>query len=273
MQSKNLSYILFLDINGTLTNNLLPISQPVKLAISSINNDLRIVLITGRSLSSTILIADELDLSCYAITEGGARIIDDQKRTILLSCIVEKTAKKVVSLCTKLNIEFNICIEGKSYLYPDEKIFTPQNFSRISRICVLNINKSYLKNLENYLQKIEDVDFFQVKNNKNPTNWNLDITAKNVNKKTSLKKLLKLEKFSNSKTIGIGDGYNDIEFIKNVEIKIAMGNAVDELKQIADYTVDTVINDGIVDAINIVKRLLKSFKYGKQNFRGGDCPY
>ncbi len=59
--------------------------------------------------------------SCYAITEGGARKIDDQKRTIVLSCMVEKTAKKVVSLCIKLNIEFNICIEGKSYLYPYEK--------------------------------------------------------------------------------------------------------------------------------------------------------
>lgn len=267
MRSKNLSYVLFLDIDGTLTNNLSPISQPVKRAILNINNDLCIVLITGRSLSSTISIVDELGLSCYAITEGGARIIDDQKRTIMLSCMVEKTAKKVVSLCIKLNIGFNICIEGKSYLYPDEKAFSPQNFSRISRICVLNIKESCLKNLENCLRKIEDVNFFQVKNNKNPTNWNLDITAKNVNKKTALKKLLKLEKFLDSKTMGIGDGYNDIEFIKNVETKIAMGNAVDELKQIADYTVGTVMNNGVVEAVNIVKKLLKSPKYGKQNFR------
>ncbi|MEK7177612.1 MAG: HAD-IIB family hydrolase [Patescibacteria group bacterium] len=271
MRSKNLSYILFLDIDGTLTNNLLPISQPVKHAISNINKDLYIVLITGRSMSSTISIANELGISCYAITEGGARIIDAQKRTIILSCIIEKTAKKVASLCIKLNIEFNICIEGKSYMYPNKQVFSPQNFSKISRICVLNINQSYLKNFENYLRKIGNVDFFQVKNNKNPLNWNLDITGKNINKKTALKKLLNLAIFSNSKTIGVGDGHNDIEFIKNVETKIAMGNAVDELKKIADYTVDTVTNDGIVDVVNIVKRLLKNLKYGKQNFRGGGC--
>ena len=273
MRFKKSPYALFLDIDGTLTNNLLPISQPVKHAISNINKDLSIVLITGRSMSSTISIANELGISCYAITEGGARIIDDQKRTILLSCIEEKAAKKIASLCIKLNIEFNICIEGKSYMYPNKQVFSLQNFSKISRICVLNINQSYLKDLEDYLRKIGNIDFFQVKNNKNPLNWNLDITAKNVNKKTALKKLLRLVKFSNSKTIGVGDGHNDMEFIKNVETKIAMGNAVDELKRIADYTVDTVMNDGIVDAVNIVKRLLRSFKYGKQNFRGGSCSY
>ena len=52
-----------------------------------------------------------------------------------------------------------------------------------------------------------------------------------------------------------------------------MGNAVDELKKIADYTVDTVTNDGIVDAVNIAKRLLKVSNMEKQNFRGGSCSY
>ena len=46
----------------------------------------------------------------------------------------------------------------------------------------------------------------------------------------------------------IGDQNNDIELLKAGGIKIAMGNATEELKKHADYVTDTVFNDGFVKA-------------------------
>ncbi len=49
--------------------------------------------------------------------------------------------------------------------------------------------------------------------------------------------------------IGIGDGYNDFPLLMACGLKVAMGNAVDELKAIADYIAPPVTKDGVADVI------------------------
>ena len=49
--------------------------------------------------------------------------------------------------------------------------------------------------------------------------------------------------------MGFGEGGNDISMLKHVGIGIAMGNASENVKQIADYVTDTVDNDGILKAL------------------------
>ena len=46
----------------------------------------------------------------------------------------------------------------------------------------------------------------------------------------------------------IGDGYNDITMMKVVGHSIAMGNAVDELKEVADYVTADILDDGLYKA-------------------------
>ena len=50
-------------------------------------------------------------------------------------------------------------------------------------------------------------------------------------------------------TIAFGDGRNDIEMLETVKIGVAMGNAVDEAKAVANYETDRIENDGIVKAL------------------------
>ena len=47
----------------------------------------------------------------------------------------------------------------------------------------------------------------------------------------------------------IGDQNNDIALLKAGGVKIAMGNATEELKTISDDITDTVFNDGFVQAM------------------------
>ena len=46
-----------------------------------------------------------------------------------------------------------------------------------------------------------------------------------------------------------GDGLNDLEMIQTVGTGVAMGNAVDEAKAVANYETDRIENDGIVKAL------------------------
>lgn len=51
-------------------------------------------------------------------------------------------------------------------------------------------------------------------------------------------------------TMAFGDGGNDITMLRHVGYGIAMGNARDEVKSVADYVTDTVDEDGVVQALH-----------------------
>lgn len=50
------------------------------------------------------------------------------------------------------------------------------------------------------------------------------------------------------KSYAFGDGMNDIEMFKRVDVSVAMGNAIDDLKAIATMTVPSVEADGVYHA-------------------------
>lgn len=58
---------------------------------------------------------------------------------------------------------------------------------------------------------------------------------------------------NNSEIIGVGDGYNDLPMLKVCGLKIAMGNAVPELKLIANYIAPNVEKEGV---INIIEKFI-----------------
>lgn len=66
-------------------------------------------------------------------------------------------------------------------------------------------------------------------------------------KEYSIAELLKLLGVNRENTIGIGDGYNDIHLFNAVKYKVAMGNAVPELKNAADIVVKPASEDGLAD--------------------------
>ena len=49
--------------------------------------------------------------------------------------------------------------------------------------------------------------------------------------------------------IGVGNGYNDFPLLMACGLKIAMGNAVPELKAIADFIAPSVEDDGVATVI------------------------
>ena len=48
--------------------------------------------------------------------------------------------------------------------------------------------------------------------------------------------------------MAIGDNYNDLQLIKSVGLGIAMGNAEDAVKNVADDITDTNEEDGVASA-------------------------
>ena len=72
----------------------------------------------------------------------------------------------------------------------------------------------------------------------------------NATKQHAVFELANILGISNDEIIGIGDGYNDFPLLMGSGLKVAMGNAVSELKEIADYIAPTVDDDGLADVIS-----------------------
>lgn len=77
----------------------------------------------------------------------------------------------------------------------------------------------------------------------------LEIMRRDASKTNAVKFLLERYKISKDEIIAIGDNFNDMEMIAFAGTGVAMGNAPDEIKAVADYVTDTNENDGVRKAI------------------------
>ncbi|HSX30356.1 MAG TPA: HAD family hydrolase [Candidatus Saccharimonadales bacterium] len=83
-----------------------------------------------------------------------------------------------------------------------------------------------------------------------PDQMDIQITDENSDKFHAVNALRELLHISRQETLAIGDGDNDIPLFKNAGLKLAMGNAIPELKAMADYVVGSVDEDGWAEAMH-----------------------
>lgn len=81
------------------------------------------------------------------------------------------------------------------------------------------------------------------------------VIKKGVSKSSGLSWLARHYGFAPEEIAMIGDSHNDLEAIRDAGLGIAMGNAVDEIKAVADHITGHVREDGFAQAIEYVLAL------------------
>lgn len=132
-------------------------------------------------------------------------------------------------------IEHNSIEEWKESYLKD-----PQGFHKC---IVIDQNSEYLNQLRKELSTISNLEVTRSL----PTN--IEITNKNVTKAQAVKIAADYYNISMDEVICIGDGENDLDMIEVAGLGVAMGNAVDKVKDIADYITDTNEEDGVAKVI------------------------
>lgn len=85
-----------------------------------------------------------------------------------------------------------------------------------------------------------------------------DCSTLNFDKGNAIAYILDYFSLTPKDAYAFGDGYNDLSMFREVDHRIAMGNAVKELKEKATYITDSIENDGITKAL--IRENLISFK-------------
>ncbi len=76
-----------------------------------------------------------------------------------------------------------------------------------------------------------------------------DITARGADKGSALHTMAGILGLDISQTVAFGDGGNDMSILREAGLGIAMGNASDEVKAVADSVTSDVDDDGIARAV------------------------
>ena len=258
-QEETQKYALFFDIDGTLVSfktHEIPASTIFALTQAKANGS-RVYIATGRPpVILTNLGAIEHLIDGYITTNGALCYVGDQ----LVCC--QPIPMQDVMTCVNDAQEkgYSLIVVGRK----DVAVLDPKgDVDRIFRqmLAVKNLDKA--SPLDEVLQQdiLQLTPFFPADYEPQllarmsqcvSGRWHpefTDITANGADKGKGIQAMARHEGFDPNHTIAFGDGGNDTSMILQAGIGVAMGNAIDALKQQADYITTSVDEDGILNAL------------------------
>jgi HAD superfamily hydrolase (TIGR01484 family) len=237
---------LMLDLDGTTIPTMLDgvPSKKVIEAIRKANKLLHVGIVTARPYSLVKHLTKDLSLSGPSIISGGSQIIDfpgPGTRIMWEESISKSDASEICKYLLSLNLKFIIQYKGKDHGV-DYDLSIPTNDA--IDISIPNVSLSKADFIIDKLKKFNSVVAHKT------TAWNgggswVQISSTKASKQHAILKVAEILKIQTSEIIGVGDGYNDFPLLMACGLKVAMGNAVTELKEIADYVAPSVEDDGV----------------------------
>ncbi len=246
------------DIDGTILIPEGEFTEGVKKCIRELSaKGIKIVLVTGRMNAAAKLIAKDLGLDTPVISYQGGLVTEGDK-ILYERYLTEEQTERILEWSEKVNIHINLY--NNDVLYSENEgpevkrycnnLHTHYEVKKFSEIKKTKINKLLAIDYDNperisrYEKELPAIfpDLYIVKS----TPYFLEFSNKEASKYCAVKFLQNYWGISEAETLAIGDQNNDISLLKAGGVKVAMGNATEELKQCADYIADTVFNDGFV---------------------------
>ena len=262
--------LIAIDMDGTLLNSKKELLEETKQYFKNFHNkntETLLVLCTGRpetGIRPYLKDLGYLEENHYIISQNGANIYESQTGKRVMDAFVDSTAiQKWIELGKKHGI--SVMGAGVDYYYSfdedptewmefDVKLVSGK-LKRIPTKESLNIDfyKILLMGDEEQLNEFETIipkewrnEFYVVRSQK----YLVEVLKKGVNKAFGLEKLAAALNIKPSEIAAIGDAANDIEMLEYAGLAIAMGNASEEVKAIADIVTDTNENNGVIKAID-----------------------
>lgn len=237
---------IIFDLDGTVVPSEIDgmPSQAVIDAVHKAKKYLKLSTASGRSVNTCRNIWKALSIEDPCVISGGSQIINPVNEEIIWEQQLPKGAiLKILEICEGYTDQF--AINGVFLNFKNDK------FPEVATIVVaLGIKKEKSDELIDALLKISDIAVHTLPSWIDLENcWDIHITHKLATKKHSIEKLIEILGVRKEEVIGIGDGNNDMPLFESVGYKVAMGNAVDSLKESADYITDTLDNDGFAKFI------------------------
>jgi hydroxymethylpyrimidine pyrophosphatase-like HAD family hydrolase len=237
---------LFLDLDGTTIPNRpdgMP-SQRVAEAIHRAKPRIHVCVATSRPLFRARTVLDHLDIRGLCVVCDSAQIYDPVKKKFVRTLYLDSVnVAEILRVVAKYSDRIFINSGGEEWLY--------QGGAVTRRLCSVFPGEFAPQDADELVAQLTKIPNVAV--HRMPA-WERGKIAVAVShalatKQHAVSEVAKLLGMQTREMIGVGDGYNDFPMLMACGLKVAMGNAVDELKAIADFVAPSVDQDGVATVI------------------------
>lgn len=263
--------LIAFDMDGTLLNSQKKITDKTCEAIQkAIDAGIIVILNTGRCVAELEEYMDVLKNIQYINSTSGALVYDRKSdKDIYSSALDVDTVKAILDIVSSKNVMIDF-LTRESIVQRDKIEKMEQYRMEVYRdmfervtvkwedICGQYLEKPFpvaklniyhtSEEARNYTrQRIEELQLGVEMVNAETTS--LEISAKGIDKGIGLEKLCQYLNISLAQTIVVGDADNDIGAMKKAGLAVAMGNANERIKELADVMVADNDHDGCREVI------------------------
>ena len=252
---------IFFDIDGTLVSFTTgTISATTQSVINQLHNQgIKIFIATGRAFSDVPGL-EGLAFDGY-ITSNGACNLNAKGEIIAQHIISKKSIAKLALYLKEKPFPCEFATNKGTFInYADDDVLTLSNLINVPVppiISVEQIMEHDILQLGAFVDVNTEKELIRdILTDCESSRWYhifADINVKNCNKAAGVDWFLSYFGIERAFSMAFGDGENDIPMLKHAAIGVAMGNASDEVKQIADFVTDTADEDGIIKALKYFK--------------------
>lgn len=260
-----------LDLDGTLLTSKKELTERTKRTLEkAVAQGCEVLISTGRPVTA---IPEELLTFPgikYAVTTNGARVIKTKTReTVYENLLSMDVAAQVLDILADYDDLYEVVIDGQGYTKADylrnvkEYYESPsmQKYMLSTRVPVENVKETVFekqrpvdkvhgifRNMDHLKEAIERVKQIPNVEVTGAFTHTLEVNAAGVNKGAAMVRLGELLGIQREDIMACGDGMNDYEMLQEVGFGVAMENADERVKAIADYVTDTNDHEGVAKA-------------------------
>ncbi|QOJ84506.1 sugar-phosphatase [Lentilactobacillus parabuchneri] len=260
--------LIAIDIDGTLLNEKNELAQATIDAIQlAKQKGVKVVLCTGRPLSGVQPYLDKLEItgkSEFAITFNGAMAQSLDGNVMVNHTITYDDFLETEMLSRKLNVHYQI--ETTDSIYTTNRDTNPYGIAEsfLVRLPIkfrspeeiprdLVMSKAMFVDFPDQITKAKALIPASLKEKMYVVQTEpffIEMMNKQASKGKTLGELAAQFNLTEDNVMAIGDQGNDLTMVKYAGLGVAMGNAIDEVKQAAQFVTKPNSEDGVAFAIN-----------------------
>lgn len=255
-KSPNIKAVFF-DIDGTLISlKTKVIPESTQKAIKNLRDKgIKVIVATGRSINDLNHI-NHIEFDGFLTFNGGyCMTIDGQ--VMFKQAIHPEDIKNLINHSEKSNVSFSLMYEDKVRISHESpqvlELYTHVNLPLPPLYDKETVDVENVLQVNVFINPEKEESFMQeVMPNSLSSRWTslfADVNPGGISKQKGVEYFCEHFNIDVSETMAFGDGGNDISMLKFVEIGVAMGNAGDNVKEIADFVTEEVDNHGVESAL------------------------
>jgi len=258
---------LFLDIDGTLVGVDDRISPRVRCAIAAAHKmGVEVVLCTGRARYTAEPVALQVGAPPgYLVSSNGGVAMHLGTREVLYRRLLPiPVALEVIRAIYEAGGKPYVYedataadVEGARVLYHPEHapdVFAMPPRYRLEDLPFVPVSvcafgpPARMQALVRRLRECLSADLAIIQSGSH-VRWGVEVFAQGVSKRLGLEMIAARLDVDQKEIMAIGDHFNDLEMIAWAGIGVAMGNALEEVKEIANWVTGSVDEDGVAQAV------------------------